>query len=158
MFGTLLRTVIVVVLVAAAVAFVVGYRAAAPPDRPADERPIVGMTGRMNERPASERADGTLDRAAEASRRIAGEARAIASDAALSTKISSKMALDDAVEARRISVRTTDGVVTLEGTVGSDEERQRAVRLARETDGVRSVVDRLQVLEDVRADDPSGRR
>ena len=60
-------------------------------------------------------------------------------------KIKSKMALDDLVKARTINVDTTGSVVTLSGTVESSQERERAVRLARETAGVTNVVDKLQV-------------
>jgi osmotically-inducible protein OsmY len=42
-------------------------------------------------------------------------------------------------------VDTTDGVVTLSGRVDSAAARERAVQLARETAGVRSVTDQLQV-------------
>jgi osmotically-inducible protein OsmY len=55
------------------------------------------------------------------------------------------MALDDLVKARTIDVDTTDSVVTLTGTVESNQERERAVRLARETAGVTRVVDKLQL-------------
>jgi osmotically-inducible protein OsmY len=55
------------------------------------------------------------------------------------------MALDDFVKARAIDVDTTGSVVTLSGKVQSESERERAVRLARETVGVTNVVDRLQV-------------
>jgi hyperosmotically inducible periplasmic protein len=68
------------------------------------------------------------------------------SDAGLTAKIRSKMALDDSVRARTIGVSTIDGVVTLAGTVGSAAEHDRAVRLARETDGIKQVVDHLVVL------------
>jgi osmotically-inducible protein OsmY len=60
-------------------------------------------------------------------------------------KIKSKMALDDLVKARTINVDTSGTVVTLTGTVVSSQERERAVRLARETAGVTNVVDKLQV-------------
>jgi osmotically-inducible protein OsmY len=60
-------------------------------------------------------------------------------------KIKSKMALDDVVKARTINVDTTGSVVTLTGTVESTQERERAVRLARETAGVTHVVDNLQI-------------
>jgi len=63
----------------------------------------------------------------------------------LTLKIKSKMALDDMVKARTINVDTTGSVVTLSGTVESNGERERAVRLARETNGVTNVVDKLQV-------------
>jgi osmotically-inducible protein OsmY len=63
----------------------------------------------------------------------------------LTLKIKSKMALDDLVRARTINVDTNGSVVTLTGAVESNQERERAVRLARETDGVTNVVDKLQV-------------
>jgi len=69
------------------------------------------------------------------------------SEAAITTKIKSKMALDDSVKARTIKVETTGTTVTLTGTVRSEEERQRAVRLARETDGITHVIDKLQVFK-----------
>jgi osmotically-inducible protein OsmY len=66
-------------------------------------------------------------------------------DAALTTKIKAKMALDDSVEARAIDVSTHDAVVTLRGTVRSAAERERSVSLARETAGVMRVVDNLEM-------------
>ena len=66
-------------------------------------------------------------------------------ESALTAKIKSKMALDDHVKARTINVDTTGSVVTLTGIVGSNAERERAVRLATDTDGVTRVVDRLEV-------------
>jgi len=68
-------------------------------------------------------------------------------EAALTTKIKAKMALDDSVKARTIDVSTHGTTVTVSGTVGSAAERQRAVALARETAGVTQVVDRLQIRE-----------
>ena len=68
------------------------------------------------------------------------------SDAELTTKIRSKMALDDTVRARTIDVSTTGGVVTLGGTVGSAAEHAQAVRLAKDTKGVTQIVDHLTVL------------
>jgi hyperosmotically inducible periplasmic protein len=67
------------------------------------------------------------------------------SDSALTAKIKSKMVLDDEVKARGIDVDTSDTVVTLTGVVGSIDERNRAVRLARETRGVTKVIDKLRV-------------
>jgi hyperosmotically inducible periplasmic protein len=68
------------------------------------------------------------------------------SDAGLTAKIKAKMALDDSVRARTIEVSTTDGVVTLAGTVGSAVEHDRAIGLARETKGIKQVVDHLNVV------------
>lgn len=89
-------------------------------------------------------------RAQEAGRRISeGAAKAAtqleeaAGDGALTAKIKSKMALDDYVDASTINVDTKNGVVTLQGTVASAQERERAVQLARETKGVSRVDDKL---------------
>ena len=105
-----------------------------------DGSATVGTTGIDTER-ARERAAELGERAARASAK-AGEAMR---DASLTTKISAKMALDDLVKARTIDVTTDGPVVTLSGRVHSDAERERAVRIARETEGVQRVVDKLRV-------------
>ena len=69
------------------------------------------------------------------------------SESALTAKIKSKMALDDHVNARAVDVDTSGSVVTLTGVVGSAAARERAVSLARDTEGVTRVVDRLQVRQ-----------
>lgn len=66
-------------------------------------------------------------------------------DAWLTAKIQAKYFMDDEVKARNIDVDTQDGVVTLKGSVVSESERRQAVALARNTDGVQSVNDQLQV-------------
>jgi osmotically-inducible protein OsmY len=83
--------------------------------------------------------------AAEKGREAATKLEGALSEGALTTKIKSKMALDDSVKARTISVDTAGSVVTLTGIVRSNGERDRAVRLAKETDGVTKVVDKLEV-------------
>ena len=55
------------------------------------------------------------------------------------------MLLDDSIRARTIDVTTNDAIVTIGGTVGSVDEHDRAVRLARQTAGVARVVDPLRV-------------
>ena len=63
----------------------------------------------------------------------------------ITAKIKSKMVLDDLVKARNIHVDTNGSVVTLTGVIDSEAERQRAVQLAKETEGVTSVVDHLRL-------------
>jgi osmotically-inducible protein OsmY len=63
----------------------------------------------------------------------------------LTTKIQGKYFLDQMVKGRRVDVSTNNGVVTLSGTVNSEHEKQKAVEIARNTDGVRRVEDRLKV-------------
>jgi hyperosmotically inducible protein len=55
------------------------------------------------------------------------------------------MALDDTVKALNIDIDTKGTVVTLSGTVNSQAEHTKALQLARETEGVTSVIDRLNV-------------
>jgi osmotically-inducible protein OsmY len=55
------------------------------------------------------------------------------------------MALDDSIDAATIDVDTDGSVVTLTGRVDSQAQKERALRLARETESVTSVVDRLTV-------------
>ena len=57
------------------------------------------------------------------------------------------MALDDSVNAREVNVDTTDGVVTVSGRFRSEAARDKALQLARETLGVKKVVDRTTVGE-----------
>ena len=68
-----------------------------------------------------------------------------ATDPGLTTAVKSKLAADDTVKSYRIDVDTKDAVVTLNGAVDTAAARTRAVELARGTDGVRDVVDRLTV-------------
>jgi hyperosmotically inducible protein len=60
-------------------------------------------------------------------------------------KIKSKMVLDGLVKARDIHVESDGTGVTLTGVVDSEAERKRAVELAKETEGVTSVIDHIRV-------------
>jgi hypothetical protein len=136
-----LLLVVVVVLLAAGGAFFLGYR-------PADYRAAlsrgVGTSGRGIDPEAAR------ERGAEIGERVATTANRLGdaiSDGAITAKIKSKMALDDTIKSRDIRVSTSDAVVTLTGRVASAAERDRAVQLARETDGVKSVTSQLQVAK-----------
>ena len=81
----------------------------------------------------------------EATAKAANQAEDAIAHGAVTAKIKSKMVLDDLVKARNVHVETNGTVVTLTGVVDSEAERKRAVELAKETEGVTSVVDHLQV-------------
>ena len=66
-------------------------------------------------------------------------------NAALTSAIKTKFLADTAISGLKIDVDSNNGVVTLTGTVPSAAEKTRALRVARATDGVKSVVDRLKV-------------
>ena len=107
--------------------------------------PVTSATG-VDADKARERGGDLARKAAETTKTAAQRTEAAMAEAAITAKIKSKMALDDFVKARTINVNTSGTTVTLTGTVRSDQEHQRAVRLARETEGVTQVVDRLQIV------------
>ena len=96
---------------------------------------------------------GTVDKARERGAEL-GEKAAVAGeklkdashDAAITSKIKAKMALDDSVKARAIDVSTDGSTVTVSGTVRSRAEHDRALALARETAGVATVIDHLSLV------------
>jgi hyperosmotically inducible protein len=139
MFRALLRLIVIVVILVAAAAFFLGWWGGGrlhPTERPSE---AVGTAGRVSTEKAKEVGAEVGAKTAEAANR-AGE---VLSDGALTAKIKSKMALDDLVQARSIDVSTTSHVVTLSGTVRSAAEHDRAMQLAKETDGVTRVIDKL---------------
>jgi osmotically-inducible protein OsmY len=85
------------------------------------------------------------DTGAEIAQGVATSAELALAEARLTAKITSKMALDDSIEVRRLNVDTNGTVVTVRGSVDTRAQRERALQLARETDGVTSVVDRIDV-------------
>ena len=109
-------------------------------------RPSTGSSG-LNVEAARKEGAAFATTAAAKGRQAAATIEVALTEGALTTKIKSTMALDDSVKARTISVDTVGSVVTLTGNVGSNAERDRAVRLARETDGVAKVVDHLEVRQ-----------
>jgi osmotically-inducible protein OsmY len=129
MFKALFRLVLLLVILVAVAGFFLGW---------------WGKSGVTEER-AAERAREVGAEVGDRAAAAASQAKDAIEDGALTAKIKSKMALDDTIEASRINVDTVDRVVTLRGTVANESQRQRAVQLARETDGVRNVVDRLSI-------------
>ena len=67
------------------------------------------------------------------------------SDTEITTKVKAKITGDGDLSPFNINVDTKDGVVTLRGTVKSMESKQEAERIARDTSGVKSVDNLLQV-------------
>jgi hyperosmotically inducible protein len=60
-------------------------------------------------------------------------------DSWITTKVKSEFAAARHVKATDISVSTTDGMVTLTGTVATTREKNKAIRIARKIKGVKSV-------------------
>jgi len=66
-------------------------------------------------------------------------------DAGTTLRVKGRLLDDPIVKAYRIDVDTRDGVVFLTGTVGSDREKDQAIKLARETRGVKDVQANLTI-------------
>jgi BON domain len=69
------------------------------------------------------------------------------SDAQVASEIQNKIYSDSAIHGRQIEVQTANGVVTLSGDVSSDTERAAAASDAATIEGVKTVVNNLQVKE-----------
>ena len=76
-------------------------------------------------------------------------------DPRITSGIQAKYFLDDKIKRRRIDVDSSNGIVTLRGEVGSDDERAQALLLARTTEGVQRVEDNLTVVIEQQGDAPT---
>ena len=139
MFRGLIRLVLVALVVVAAAFFLFGYwssgRFEAAPAVTGIKTPSIDTTA------ARETGAAIGEKTAVAASRVSASLE----EGSLTAKIKAKMVLDDLVKARTIDVTTEGTTVTLTGTVHSPQERDRAVTLARETNGVSRVVDQLAV-------------
>ena len=88
---------------------------------------------------------GTSDKVASTTERAANKTGAAVGDATITTKVKSAVLAEPGLKTLQIGVDTKDGVVTLSGTVDTPTLKDRAMQIAQQVDGVRSVVDNLQV-------------
>jgi osmotically-inducible protein OsmY len=66
-------------------------------------------------------------------------------DAAITAAVKAKLAADGDINPFNIDVDTNEGVVTLQGRVEKEAARSKAEELARETDGVKRVINLVKV-------------
>ena len=137
MFRALLRLILIVAIIVAAAAFFFGYRLG---DNGV-ETPVSARVPTVDAQKARETGAAIGEKVATG----AVHAEAALVQGSLTAKIKAKMALDDTVKALLIDVDTNGSVVTLTGTVHSEAERVKAVQLARETEGVTAVNDKLVI-------------
>ncbi len=148
--GHLIRTLLVLVIVLVVGAYFLGYLPQT--ESVFGSGPSKAPSSQEVERPRGTpppvtvpSGDELKDRAARAAQRV-DETLA---EAALTTKIKAKIALDDTVKSANVSVHTKNGIVTLSGTVNSAMMRDRILQLAKETSGVKSVVNEIRVGDKV---------
>ena len=68
-------------------------------------------------------------------------------DAGLTTKVKTNLTADETVKAASIDVGVQKKIVTLSGTVDTPAVKERAVAVARQTDGVADVVDQITIKD-----------
>ena len=96
-------------------------------------------------RAAAEKTDAKIDDAQKKAADKADKAGESVEDAALTAKVKTKFLADTKISGLKIDVDTHNNVVTLSGKVPTAAERTHAVAVAKDTDGVKSVVNKLTV-------------
>jgi hyperosmotically inducible protein len=86
-----------------------------------------------------------VEKAGEATKDAAVKTKDVVADATITSEVKTKLLADSKVGGLKIDVDTKDNVVTLTGNVSSVEEKNEALRLAKNTTGVKRVVDKLTV-------------
>jgi hyperosmotically inducible periplasmic protein len=97
--------------------------------------------------PAAAPTSGVMDDAQRKAGESARDVSATLGDTGITSAIKTKLLADTAVSGLKIDVDTTDAVVTLKGEVPSAAEKRRAVEIAKDTDGVKSVKDQLKIAK-----------
>lgn len=104
-------------------------------DRPADRTSTATP-------PATSRAPASPSPASPAPDRSVGQ---VIDDAGITAKVKTALAAEKDVSAMKINVDTAQGTVTLSGQVASQTEVDRALQVARNVEGVKSVENKLTV-------------
>ena len=105
----------------------------------------AGCSDRNSTETAGQKLDRSADKVAAATERATKETAVVVDDAAITTKVKSAVLAEPGLKTLQINVDTKDGVVTLSGTVDTPVLKERAMQIAQQTNGVRSVVDNLAI-------------
>src|SRR5260370_19338154 len=79
---------------------------------------------------------------------VAGCSSRAVDDSAITAKVKSKLATDRQTRAIKLGVETKDGIATLSGTVPTTTEKGEADKVAKNTDGVKRVINNITVNPD----------
>lgn len=90
--------------------------------------------------------------AADGSQRSTGQ---VIDDTAILTKTKAALVNDPVVSGMAINVDVERGVVTLDGAVNGEVEKQKAEQIARGVDGVRAVENNIVVRQPAQTDTPA---
>jgi osmotically-inducible protein OsmY len=94
---------------------------------------------------AADKTEDAAKKAGQATKDAAVKTKDVTADASITAAVKTKLLADPKVGGLKIDVDTKDNVVTLRGNVKTIAEKEEALRLARTTTGVKSVVDNLIV-------------
>jgi osmotically-inducible protein OsmY len=95
---------------------------------------------------AADKTEDAAQKVGEKSKDAAVKSKDVTADASITSAVKTKLLGDTKVGGLKIDVDTKDNVVTLTGNVKSEAEKAEAIRLAKNTTGVKSVVDKLVVV------------
>ena len=113
-----------------------------------DTKNVVEEVGDKTKEVAGKTADKTKEIAgdiAEKSKDVVSATGEKITDGWITTKVSGKFSDETLLKDSKIDVDSKDHVVTLNGTVASNKAKARAVEIARGTEGVVRVIDKLVV-------------
>jgi hyperosmotically inducible periplasmic protein len=77
---------------------------------------------------------------------VANQVKKQVSDSEITGKVKAAILNEPGLDSLKIAVDTVNGTVTLNGTVGSSEQSDKAKSVAASVDGVQSVVNRLTTV------------
>jgi len=95
---------------------------------------------------AADKTEDAAQKAGEKTKDAAVKSKDVTADASITSAVKTKLLGDTKVAGLKIDVDTKDNVVTLTGNVKTAAERDEAIRLAKNTTGVKSVVNKLTIV------------
>jgi len=113
-----------------------------------EQKHATGTSGKKDEgtlKKGEEKTEEAAKKVGDATTDAAKATGRFLSDAEITSAVKTKLIADSGTHAMDVNVDTDKGVVTLKGTVRSEAERAAAVKIAKDTMGVKSVVDKLTI-------------
>ena len=101
---------------------------------------VIGLAGVMSAAPTP-----TSGQAAEKTEHAVKKTGEVITDSAITTEVKTKLFAAKGVPGSKIEVDTTDGTVTLKGVVPTRAAHAKALRITRQSKGVKHVVDHLKI-------------
>lgn len=106
---------------------------------------LVSGCDRAEQDRAAARAENAVERVGQLARETGREVGLAAGDAGVTTRVKAALIGDPGVNGVDVNVGTSQGHVTLEGRLPDQAQIERAAKIARGIDGVKSVDNRLTV-------------